>query len=79
MNKLLFMKILIALAIAGSASTVMAAGGRMDIGVSVPLPPPIMFPGPPHLVVIPETDVYAVPDVDVDVFFYGGWWWRPWE
>lgn len=72
MNKLLFMKILIALAIAGSASTVMAAGGRMDVGVSVPLPPPIMFPGPPTLVVIPETYVYVVPDVNDDVFFYGG-------
>jgi hypothetical protein len=38
-----------------------------------------MFSGPPSLVVIPETYVYVVPDVNVDVFFYGGWWWRPWE
>ncbi len=79
MKKLFFGAVLLALVIASPISTVMAAGGRMDVGVSVPLPPPVMFPAPPQLVVIPETDVYAVPDVDVDVFFYGGWWWRPWE
>jgi hypothetical protein len=79
MKKLLFGTLLLALVIAGPISSVMAAGGRMDVGVSVPLPPPLMFPAPPQLVVIPETYVYAVPDVDVDIFFYGGWWWRPWE
>ncbi|MGA2527359.1 MAG: hypothetical protein ABSF79_12220, partial [Smithellaceae bacterium] len=47
--------------------------------VSIALPPPIVFAAPPELVVIPETNVYAVPDVDVDIFFYSGWWWRPWE
>ena len=59
--------------------TTMATGGRVDVGVRIPLPPPIVFKAPPHVVVIPETYVYAVPDVDVDIFFYGGWWWRPWE
>ena len=49
------------------------------VNVNIPLPPPIVFPAPPEVVVIPETYVYAVPDVDVDIFFYGGWWWRPWE
>jgi hypothetical protein len=30
--------------------------------------------------VIPDTDdVYVVPDINVDVFFWNGWWWRPWE
>ncbi len=29
---------------------------------------------------MPETDnVYAVPDLDIDVFFWNGWWWRPWQ
>ena len=23
--------------------------------------------------------VYVVPDVEVDLFFWNGWWWRPWE
>ena len=51
---------------------------RVNVNVGISLPP-IVFPGPPRLVVIPETNVYAVPDVDADIFFYGGWWWRPWE
>jgi hypothetical protein len=43
------------------------------------LPPPIPFAAPPELIVLPDTYVYVVPDVDVDIFFYDGWWWRPWE
>jgi len=42
------------------------------------LPPPILFAAPPNVVVLPGTDVYAVPDVAEEIFFQGGWWWRPW-
>jgi hypothetical protein len=42
------------------------------------LPPPIPFVAPPNVVVLPGTDVYAVPDVAEELFFQGGWWWRPW-
>jgi hypothetical protein len=55
------------------------AMGHVDVGVRIPLPPPLLFPVPPWLVVIPETNVYAVPDIHEDIFFYGGWWWRPWQ
>jgi hypothetical protein len=51
----------------------------VDVHLSIPLPPLIVFAAPPEVVVIPETNVYAVPDLDVDIFFYSGWWWRPWE
>lgn len=51
----------------------------VDVGVSISLPPLIVFATPPEVVVIPETYVYVVPDSDVDIFFYDGWWWRPWE
>ncbi len=51
----------------------------VNIGINIPLPPPIVFPAPPEVIVIPETYIYAVPDIDADIFFYGGWWWRPWE
>jgi len=53
----------------------------VDVGINISLPPPIVFATPPVAVVIPETYVYVVPDLDVDVeiFFYNGWWWRPWE
>ena len=54
---------------------------RVDVHVNIPipLPPPIIFPMPPVPVVIPETNVYAVPDMQDDIFFSAGWWWRPWE
>ncbi|MBF0303504.1 MAG: hypothetical protein HQK73_10705 [Desulfamplus sp.] len=41
--------------------------------------PPIVFDEPPELIVVPETYVYVVPDLDDDLFFYSGWWWRPWK
>jgi len=34
----------------------------------------------PDVIPLPETDnVYVVPDLEVDVFFWNGWWWRPWQ
>jgi hypothetical protein len=34
----------------------------------------------PDVIPLPETDnVYVVPDLDIDVFFWNGWWWRPWQ
>lgn len=52
---------------------------HVGINVGIPLPPAIVFVSPPQLIVLPETYVYVDPDVDVDIFFYNGWWWRPWE
>ncbi len=54
------------------------AEGGVDIRISFPLPPPIVFSAPPAMVVLPETEVYVAPEYDQDLFFYGGWWWRPW-
>jgi hypothetical protein len=75
MKKLFFGTILLALTILFPIPTM--AG--VDVGISISLPPLIVFPAPPEVVVLPETNVYAVPDIDVDIFFYNGWWWRPWE
>ncbi len=50
---------------------------RVHIDVNIPLPPLITFSAPPELVVIPGTYVYYCPDVNVDVFFYAGYWYRP--
>jgi hypothetical protein len=65
----------------GAVLAPLSAGAQVSVGVNVnvPLPPPIVFSAPPQLVVIPETYVYAVPDVEADIFFSRGWWWRPWE
>ena len=75
MKKLLLGTMLLALVLVFPISTM--AG--VDVNISISLPPPIVFAAPPEVVVIPETYVYVVPDLDVDIFFYNGWWWRPWE
>jgi hypothetical protein len=51
----------------------------VNVGINIALPPLIISSEHLQVVVIPETDVYAAPDVDVDIFFYNGWWWRPWQ
>jgi len=75
MKKLLIGTMLLASALVFSVP----AMAEVNVGISIPLPPLIVFATPPEVVVIPETYVYAVPDVDADIYFYNGWWWRPWE
>jgi hypothetical protein len=51
---------------------------RAEVSVSVNLgPPPIVVAEPPEVVLIPGSQVYFVPDPQIDVFFYGGYWWSP--
>ena len=51
-----------------------------DLGVSIGINLPVFtFAAPPEVVVIPGTYVYMVPDIDVDILFYQGYWWRPYE
>ena len=75
MKKLLFGTILLALVIVVPTSTM----AEVDIHISIPLPPPIVFAAPPEMIVIPETYAYVAPDIDADLFFWSGWWWRLWE
>jgi hypothetical protein len=75
MEKLLVKTVILALLLVFPAPVL--AG--VDVGVSISLPPLIVFSAPPEMVVIPETYVYVVPDSNEDIFFYNGWWWRPWE
>ena len=76
MKKIFFGTLLLALAMVVPVLTMAA----VDIHVGIPLPPPIVFPAPPPVVVLPDTDdVYVAPGLDVDLFFWDGWWWRPWQ
>jgi len=52
------------------------APAEVSVNITIPLPG-LVFPGPPPLVVIPGTYAYYPPDVDVDIFFYHGYWYRP--
>ncbi len=51
---------------------------NVSIGINVPLPA-IVIPAPPSVVLIPQTYVYYVPDVDLDIFFYHNYWYRPYH
>lgn len=77
-------KVLSGLLVAGA--TVMAslfclhpvlAEVNVNIGIGIPAAPPLVIPSPPPVVVIPNTYVYFAPDVQVDLFFYRGYWYRP--
>ncbi len=75
LKKLLFGAILLTLVSVFPTMTMAA----VNVSIGSSLPPPIVFAAPPALIVIPETYVYVVPDIDVDLFFWNGWWWRLWE
>jgi len=51
----------------------------VSVQINISVPPPIGFRGQPQLIVLPGTNIYAAPDVNADIFFYDGWWWRPWK
>ncbi len=48
----------------------------INIGINAP-PPAVVVKAPPEVVVIPGTYIYFAPDIGDEVFFYGGYWWRP--
>jgi hypothetical protein len=53
--------------------------GPPHVRVGFPLPPPLVVPAPPRLVVLPESHVYVAPDIDEEVYFTDGWWWRRYD
>lgn len=53
-----------------------SAGAEVNVSFQIGLPP-LVIPGPPGLVVIPNTYVYYPPEVDENIFFYHGHWYRP--
>ena len=54
------------------------SNAEVNVNIAVPLPP-LVFPAPPALIVIPGTYAYYPPDVSVDIFFYHGHWYRPYQ
>jgi hypothetical protein len=53
---------------------------EVNISIGFALPEPVYFERPPELIVLPDTrSVYVVPESDFDLFFWNGWWWRPWQ
>ncbi len=57
-----------------------SARAEVHFSVQFSLPAPVVFEAPPEVIVLPDTNaVYVVPDVEFDLFFWNGYWWRPWE
>lgn len=58
----------------GTEEAMAGVGVSVNIGL-----PALVFSAPPAVVVVPGTYVYAVPDIEVGLFFYQGFWYRPYE
>ncbi|HJV67108.1 MAG TPA: hypothetical protein VJ550_15355, partial [Geomonas sp.] len=56
--------------------TVSLAAAEVHVNVNLG-PPPIAVAAPPEVVLVPGSNVYFVPEVNFDVFFYNGYWWSP--
>jgi hypothetical protein len=54
------------------------AAGNAEVRVNIAVPlPRLVISAPPALVVIPGSYVYYPPDVNMDIFFFHGHWYRP--
>ena len=71
--------LLIVLAAAAVMLVPVPAMAGVNVSIGIGLPPPIVA-APPDVVVLPgPPGVYVAPDLGVDLYFWNGWWWRPWE
>ncbi len=50
----------------------------VNLNITIPLPGPEVGP-PPPMVVVPGTYVYYAPYAGADLFFYHGYWYRPYQ
>ncbi len=74
-------RLLFALTIAGLALLMLPGAvpqAFSEVGISINIgPPPVVVAEPPEVVLIPDSRVYYVPDPELDVFFYSGYWYSP--
>jgi len=54
------------------------SNAEVNVNIAIPLPG-LVISAPPAMIVIPGTYVYYPPDVGVDIFFYRGYWYRPYR
>ncbi len=53
-----------------------ASNVNLHIGIGLPLPP-VRVIAPPQVFLIPQTPVYYTPYYETPLFFYSGYWYRP--
>jgi len=75
-EKKVLLAIVVSLLFVTAFSASVYAGVSVGIGINIPA---YSFAAPPQLVVIPGTYAYFAPDADVDIVFYHGYWYRPYE
>ena len=68
----IFLLVLIGLSVESTA------GVSVNVGIFAP-PPVFRIHTPPPMIVIPGTYIYTIPDIDVEILFYQGYWYRPHE
>ena len=54
------------------------SNAEVNVNIAIPLPG-LAISAPPAMIVIPGTYVYYPPDVGADIFFYHGYWYRPYR
>ena len=75
-NRITGPAILLGALLACGATNEATAGVNVGVGINIG-PPPIVVAEPPEVVMVPGSQVYYVPGVDFNVFFYNGFWWSP--
>jgi hypothetical protein len=51
---------------------------KAEVHVNINLgPPAIVVAAPPAVVLVPHSEVYFVPEPNIDIFFYAGYWYSP--
>jgi len=67
-----------ALLLAGVLSAQTSRDAVAEVRVNVNLgPPPVIVREPPVVVMVPGSQVYFIPQISFDLFFYDGYWWSP--
>ena len=55
-----------------------AVPSHAEVNVNVNIgPPAVVVAGPPEMIPVQRSMVYFAPAVEVDLFFYAGYWWAP--
>ncbi len=76
------MKVLAALIVSAISTAGLSfpthAHAEVSVNINIPLPG-LVIGAPLVMMVIPGTYAYFAPDVDADIFFYHGYWYRPYR
>jgi hypothetical protein len=54
------------------------SSAEVNVSINIPLPG-LAISAPPDMAVVPGTYVYYPPEVSADIFFYHGYWYRPYR